>query len=120
MVPMYKVKHPPLASLRIFLRRILYNLILGFVIILLSLAVGMLGYHHFERMSWIDAYENAAMILSGMGPVNPVETVNGKLFAGTYALFSGVIFLVVIAIIIAPLFHRFFHRFLLIDSQDPK
>ncbi len=114
---MYRVKHPPLASIRIFFRRVLYNLVFGFIIILFSLAIGMIGYHHFEKMSWVDAYENASMILAGMGPVETLETANGKIFAGTYALFSGVIFLIVIAIIIAPIFHRFFHHFLLIDSK---
>lgn len=71
----------------------------------------MFGYHHFEKMSWIDAYVNAAMILSGMGPVEALHTSEGKLFAGTYALFSGIVFLVVIAIIFAPVVHRFLHQF---------
>lgn len=68
-------------------------------------------------MDWVDSYENAAMILSGMGPVDPVKTVNGKLFAGTYPLFSGIVFLIVIAIFIAPLFHRFFHKFMIKDVK---
>jgi hypothetical protein len=75
----------------------------------------MWGYHHFEGMDWINAYENAAMILSGMGPVDSLHTEKGKIFAGTYALFSGVIFLIVIAIFIAPLFHRFLHKFMIKD-----
>jgi hypothetical protein len=84
---------------------------------LLSLGIGMIGYSHFENMNWVDAYINATMILSGMGPVDVLHTEGGKLFAGTYALFSGIIFLVVIAIIIAPVFHRFMHKFLIKDSQ---
>lgn len=98
-----------------FLRRLSRNLMIGTGIIGVSLSLGMLGYHHFENMTWISAFENAAMILSGMGPVDIVKTVEGKLFAGTYALFSGIVFLVVIAVIFAPVIHRFFHKFHLED-----
>jgi hypothetical protein len=77
----------------------------------------MSGYCDFEKLSFVDAYENAAMILSGMGPIDTLQTKAGKIFAGSYALFSGVIFLVVIAIIVAPIFHRLFHRFLMKDEK---
>ena len=77
----------------------------------------MCGYHHFEGMDWVTSYENAAMILSGMGPVDPLYTEKGKIFAGSFALFSGIIFLIVIAIFIAPLFHRFFHKFMIKDIE---
>lgn len=100
-----------------FLKRLSRNLLIGFSIILISLVLGMLGYHHFEKMSWIDAYVNAAMILSGMGPVSNINTDAGKFFAGTYALFSGIVFLVIIAIIFAPVIHRFFHKFHLEDKS---
>lgn len=93
------------------------HLLFGIGIIVFSLFLGMAGYHYFEEMDWVNSYENAAMILSGMGPVDPVKTVNGKLFVGTYALFSGIVFLIVIAIFIAPLFHRFFHRFMIKDVK---
>ena len=73
--------------------------------------MGMIGYHYFEKMSWIDAYVNAAMILSGMGPVAELKTDTGKIFAGSYALFSGIVFLVVMALILAPALHRFLHKF---------
>lgn len=69
------------------------------------------GYHEFEGLSWIDATVNAAMILGGMGPVNPLNTNAGKLFASFYALFSGIIFLVAIAVLLAPAVHHFLHRF---------
>ena len=114
---MYEGRHLPLVPVRTLIGRIICNLLISFAIILCSLCIGMLGYHHFEGMSWVDAYENAAMILSGMGPVDILKTTDGKLFAGTYALFSGIIFLVVIAIIIAPIFHRFLHTFLVKDSK---
>jgi hypothetical protein len=112
---MYERKHQPLASTRMFVRRMMRHLFIGFSIIFISLLIGMYGYHHFEGMDWVSSYENAAMILSGMGPVDPLLTVNGKIFAGTFALFSGIIFLIVIAIFVAPLFHRFFHKFMIKD-----
>lgn len=94
-----------------FLRHIAKNGIIVFCVIGLSLGIGMWGYHYFEKMSWLDAYLNAAMILGGMGPVATVQTAAGKIFAGSYALFSGIIFLVVMAILLAPVFHRVLHKF---------
>lgn len=114
---MHKDRYPKLLPVRAFLKRVARNLAIGLSIIGVSLWVGMFGYHHFEKMNWVDAYVNASMILSGMGPVTELHTDDGKIFAGSYALFSGIIFLVVIAIIIAPLFHRFFHKFLIKDFQ---
>jgi hypothetical protein len=114
---MYEKEHHLLAPRAVFLKRFVFNFIIGIFIILCSLALGMSGYIYFEKMSLVDAYENAAMILSGMGPVDAVKTVGGKLFAGTYALFSGIIFLVVIAIIFAPIFHRFLHGFLIKEKM---
>lgn len=114
---MYEKSHLPLAPTRVFVRRILRNLSVGFAIVVFSLGLGMGGYEYFEQMDWVEAYENAAMILSGMGPVDTIKTEGGKLFAGSYALFSGIVFLVVIAIIGAPIFHRFFHWFLLKDRK---
>lgn len=93
------------------------NVLIGVVVSAASLFIGMWGYHHFESMSWIDSYVNAAMILSGMGPVGNLQTDAGKLFAGTYALFSGIIFLVVMAIIFAPVIHRFFQKFHIDDTK---
>lgn len=109
-------KHPPLPSLRFFISRIIRNLLIGLTIIAFSLGLGMAGYSHFENMARIDAFLNASMILSGMGPVSTLQTDHGKLFAGIYALYSGIIFLIVMAIIIAPIFHRFLHRFLIRDK----
>jgi hypothetical protein len=76
-----------------------------------SLAVGVVGYHVFEGLSWIDALLNASMILGGMGPVNAIHTTAGKLFASFYAIYSGLIFLVVAGVLLAPVIHRFLHRF---------
>lgn len=102
--------HLPLSQ-ELFLRRLSRNACIGLVVIVFSLFLGMAGYRYFEGMNWVEAYENAAMILSGMGPVKDLSTDGGKLFAGTYALFSGIIFLVTIAIIFAPLVHLFFRHF---------
>jgi hypothetical protein len=71
----------------------------------------MLGYHYFESMPWIDAFANASMILSGMGPFGPLQTDSGKLFAGFYALFSGLAFITTAGIILAPVAHRLIHKF---------
>lgn len=77
----------------------------------------MAGYHVFEGMGWVDAFTNAAMILSGMGPANPLQTTAGKIFAGVYALFSGLAFISAAGVVFAPIFHRFLHKFHL-DAQD--
>jgi len=83
----------------------------GCSLLALGLGIGMLGYHFFEELDWLDAFVNAAMILSGMGPLAPLQTSTGKLFAGCYALFSGLLFLTVAGIILAPLAHRLMHKF---------
>jgi len=76
-----------------------------------ALGLGMLGYHFFERLPWIDAFANASMILSGMGPLATIQTSEGKIFAGCYALFSGLAFITIVGVIFAPVFHRFLHTF---------
>lgn len=86
------------------------NTLIGLLLIALALFLGMLGYHITERMSWIDAFLNASMILSGMGPEASMVTTNGKLFAGFYALFSGLAFVAIVAIMLAPAVHKFFHK----------
>lgn len=102
---------------RRFLSRILRSILLAAVIILTSLFIGMLGYHHIENLPWLDAYVNAAMILSGMGPLAPPTTAAGKFFEGTYALFSGIIFLITVGIIFAPVFHRLLRKFEIEEDQ---
>jgi len=108
---MYEAHHQRLLSRRNFFKRLLNNFLIGLGIIIISLVIGMLGYKYTEDMSWVDAYVNASMILSGMGPIAPLTSQLGKIFAGSYALFSGIVFLIVIAVILAPLFHRFLHKF---------
>jgi hypothetical protein len=80
-------------------------------LVAVSLAVGMAGYHVYEGLPWIDAFLNASMILSGMGPLLSPATTGGKLFAGFYALYSGLAVLVIAAVIFGPIVHRFLHRF---------
>ena len=87
-------------------------------LILLSLLIGATGYRVFEHLSWLDAVLNAAMILTGMGPVDRVQTTGGKIFATCYALFSGVIFLTLAAILFAPIIHRLIHSFHLELEDD--
>ncbi|MEO8393460.1 MAG: hypothetical protein ABI700_10755 [Chloroflexota bacterium] len=80
--------------------------------------IGILGYRVLEDMAWIDAILNAAMILGGMGPVSPLRTHAGKLFASFYALFAGILFLVSVGLLIAPMFHRVLHQFHLAPAKD--
>ena len=100
-----------LLSTRAFLLRLLGYGAAAAAVVLLALGMGMVGYHALEHMSWLDAFLNAAMILGGMGPVNEVHSDAGKLFAGCYALFSGLIFMVAAGILLAPALHRLLHRF---------
>ncbi len=113
-------KHEPLAPVSVFRRRILKSVLLGTAVLLVSLLIGVLGYHYTAGIPWLDSLHNAAMILSGMGPVVNIETVSGKLFSTFYALFSGVIFITNIGVILAPAIHRFFHRMHVppSDNQD--
>jgi hypothetical protein len=87
---------------------------------MVSLGLGMTGYHVFEKLPWIDAFLNASMILSGMGPVAPIQTDAGKIFAGCYALFSGLTLVAILGIIFAPVVHRFLHKFHLEDERRNK
>ena len=106
----YEHKTEPLLPARRFAARVFGHVGIGLAVIAGSLGLGILGYHHFERLPWLDALLNASMILGGMGPVDPVRTAGGKAFASFYALFSGVIFLVVVGIMLAPAAHRLLHR----------
>jgi len=107
----------PLISRGQFLVRVLRHVLFGLVLLLISLGIGVLGYHFLEHLSWVDALLNASMILGGMGPVNVIATTGGKIFASLYALFSGIIFLVVAGLMVAPVVHRLFHRMHLDDDQ---
>ncbi len=116
---MYERRGQPLVSRRVLARRIARSLGIGGAIIAASLLAGMLGYRCIESMSWIDAFANAAMILSGMGPLQPLKTDAGKLFAGLYAIYSGLAVILVAGVVFAPLVHRFLHKFHL-DTESRK
>jgi len=98
------------APLADYLQRQLRSLALAALLIGASLLVGMYGYHRLVSLTWVDSYLNAAMILSGMGPIAAPASTAGKIFAGTYALFSGIAVLAISGVIAAPLVHRFLHR----------
>jgi hypothetical protein len=113
---MYEHHKQPLAKQSVFVRRLMWNGMIGLLLLAFSLGIGMLGYHFLEGLSWIDSLLNASMILGGMGPVAPLQTAAGKLFASLYALYSGVILLASVGILVTPIFHRFLHRFHLAES----
>ncbi len=113
-----ETRFKPLAPPAVFVQRLLAGVALGFGVVAVSLGVGMAGYHGYEGLPWIDAFLNASMILSGMGPLLQPQTTAGKLFAGFYALYSGLAVLLVAGVIFAPVVHRFLHRFHLEDSGD--
>ena len=107
---MYEHHSKPLLPRKLFFKRLLGHFSIAMIILLLSLGLGVAGYHLTEDLSLIDSILNASMILGGMGPVDCIKTPGGKLFASFYSLFSGIIFLAVVGIIIAPLTHRLLHR----------
>jgi hypothetical protein len=111
----YEHKSQPLASPSVYYKRVLSNLFKSICILGASLMIGILGYKFLGPMPWIDAFHNASMILSGMGPVVTIQTNAGKLFSSFYAIFSGVVFITSISILIAPTAHRFFHSMNLED-----
>jgi hypothetical protein len=94
-----------------FVRRLIRWGVLALGIVAVALLIGVLGYHGFGGLAWIDSILNASMILTGMGPVDPMKSVAAKLFASAYALFSGVVFLSAIGVVLAPIYHRFLHKF---------
>jgi len=106
----------PLLSRRQFLRRQARYAGFSAVILAFSLGMGTIGYHIFGELSWTDAFLNASMILTGMGPVDRLETEAAKLFASFYALYSGIAFLTFAGVLFAPAYHRFLHKFHL-DSE---
>lgn len=102
-----------------FARRLVAHFAVSLLLAGGSLVIGIAGYHYFEGLSYLDGFLNAAMLLGGMGPVDFPKTEGGKLFAGIYALYAGLLFLVLTAILLAPVFHRVLHRFHIEDIDDP-
>ena len=108
---MYEHRHQPLISRARFMWRLAFHLLLAVGLVLGSLGAGMIGYVYFEQLHWVDAFLNSAMLLGGMGPVDPPHTEGGKLFAGIYALYAGLVFLVTAALMLGPVLHRLLHKF---------
>jgi hypothetical protein len=107
----YESRKQPVLARAKFARRMLSHSAAALGLLVGSLAIGMAGYMTFEHLSWTDAFLNASMLLGGMGPVNAPQTTAGKLFAGLYALYAGLIFIVTAAVLLAPILHRVLHRF---------
>jgi hypothetical protein len=114
---MFEHHSEPLLPRRLFAFRLIRHVALAIAVILSALAVGIFGYHYLEGLAWLDSFLNAAMILGGMGPVNELHHPAAKLFAGLYALFSGLAFIAIVGIIILPIAHRFLHTLHLDDRQ---
>jgi hypothetical protein len=116
---MYESRKQPILPSHRFARRLLTHAAAALGLLVVSLGIGMIGYVAFERLSWIDAFLNASMLLGGMGPVDPPKTSAGKLFAGCYALYAGLVFIITAAVLFAPLLHRVLHRFH-VDEKDAR
>jgi len=113
---MYEKRHEKLLPFRAFIRRALRSALFSAAIVVIALGIGIAGYHFTEHLPWLDALLNASMILGGMGPVDGLHTVAGKLFASFYALFSGLVFIGAASVLLAPLVHRLMHRFHIEES----
>ena len=113
---MFEHRTKPLLPRKVYYQRLAHHAAMGVGVIFVSLGIGMTGYHWLEKLPWMDAFLNAAMILSGMGPVASLQTSAGKLFAGCYALYSGIALITILGIIFAPVIHRFLHKFHLEDE----
>lgn len=108
---MYETRSQSLLPRPLFYRRVVLHFAIATVLILGSLALGMAGYMHYENLPWRDAFLNAAMLLGGMGPVDAPKTDNGKIFAGLYALYSGLLILITAGVVLSPVLHRLLHHF---------
>ncbi len=108
---MYESLRQPIVPRAVFLRRLFGHLAAALALVAGSLAIGMAGYMHFEGLAMLDAFLEASMLLGGMGPLHPPMTEPGKLFAGFYALYAGLVFIATAALLLGPVFHRVLHRF---------
>jgi len=111
LIPKLEHRAQPVIPAPQFMARLVRSAAIALVLIAVSLAVGMIGYHGLEGLSWIDSFLNASMLLGGMGPVHVPVTYGGKLFAGFYALYCGLAVILVAGVILAPVAHRVLHKF---------
>ena len=114
---MYEHHSAPLLPRQFFWRRMLRHGGMALLAVVVSLAAGTVGYHALGALPWVNAFENASMILAGMGPADPIASTAGKIFASLYALYSGIVFLLVAGVLVTPVFHRMLHRFHLERSE---
>jgi hypothetical protein len=117
---MFEHRESPLLPLPAFRARLWRSSLIGLGLIAASLAIGMFGYHFIAVQGWADSFLNAAMILSGMGPVGDLKTVGAKIFAGVYALYSGLALISIAGVMLSPVVHRFLHKFHLETHKEKK
>lgn len=115
---MYENKKQKLISQKAFRSRVIRNLVIFLILLVVSLFIGMIGYHYLGELGWVDSFLEACMILGGMGPVSQPKNDAVKIFAGCYAIFCGVLFLSGITFLISPFWHRELHKFHLADEDD--
>jgi hypothetical protein len=107
----FEHRSKPLLPRSEFIKRMIFFALLSTGSVMFSLLMGIAGYRMFENFSWVDAFVNAAMLMGGMGPVNELHTDAGKIFAGVYSMYCGLVFIIAVSFLIAPVFHRFLHKF---------
>jgi len=108
---MYENTKDPVLARKLFRLRLLRHASIAVALIIVSIGIGMWGYCAFEHLSPLDGFLNSAMLLGGMGPVNAPVTPAGKFFAGCFALYAGLVFIVTAGLLFAPLVHRLMHKF---------
>lgn len=116
----YERKHQPPATPARFVHRMAWHVAFAVLLVVMSLGGGMAGYMAFEGLAPLDAFLNAAMLLGGMGPVDLPRTPEGKLFAGLFALYAGLVFIVTAALVFTPVLHRLLHHFHWDDDEAPQ
>ena len=114
----FETRRQPIASPRVFVSRLTRSVLWSAGVVAASLLIGTWGYIYFENMRVVDAFANAAMILSGMGPLTPLMTDGGKIFAALYAIASGFLLIGLAGLLMLPVFHRFLHRFHVDETDD--
>ena len=108
---MYETRKQSPLPRALFVRRVFLHFAIATGLLVGSLAIGMAGYMYYESLAWRDAFLNAAMLLGGMGPVDAPKTDGGKIFAGLYALYAGLLILITAGVVLTPLLHRILHKF---------
>ena len=107
----FEKKSQKLLPLQTFYLRLFKHLLIATIIVVFSISIGAVGYHQLESLSWVDAFYNASLILTGMGPVNVLHKDTSKIFASLYAVYGGIVILAITGIVLAPLAHRLLHIF---------